>query len=200
MKLREVSLVRIALTPFSVNYNTKVGGKGYKVTVKDPNFNAIEDRMLCRLHRLTKIRFEDIAKSQQKVMLGSINPEKSDQIRDHLTLVHAISVSHELIKDKFPKRPVLLPDEIFSEIGRARECILRRIHSKNLAFSPRLETRTIQLACTMSLIGYFKSVGEHIEIDKNAINLAIQFYIEEAAIRSQEDFDSNEILKELYII
>jgi len=41
----------------SVNYNTRVLGRGYEITISDPNFNAIEDRMICRLHRLTKERF-----------------------------------------------------------------------------------------------------------------------------------------------
>jgi hypothetical protein len=48
---------------FSVNYNTKVHEKGYEVTVSDLNFNAIEDRMLCRLHRLTKEKYSELAKS-----------------------------------------------------------------------------------------------------------------------------------------
>jgi len=68
----------------NVNYNTKVFGRGYEVTVSDPNFNAIEDRMVCRLHRLTKQRYVEIAQSQMKLALG--DSEKSTSKRAPETL------------------------------------------------------------------------------------------------------------------
>ncbi|RLG46660.1 MAG: hypothetical protein DRN90_06160, partial [Thermoproteota archaeon] len=74
----------------SVNYNTRVFERGYEVTVRDPNFSAIEERMLCRLHRLTKERYREIAEKQMELVLGKLKMEKANEIRDHLTLVHAI--------------------------------------------------------------------------------------------------------------
>jgi len=67
---------------FSVNYNVAVHDRGYEVTIQDPNFNAIEDRMLCRLHRLTKERFIEITKSQMKLALGAIDVEKRNPGED----------------------------------------------------------------------------------------------------------------------
>jgi len=49
---------------FSTNYNTEVSkNTGYRVTVSDPNFNAIEDRMLVRMHRMTKQRLRELSLS-----------------------------------------------------------------------------------------------------------------------------------------
>ncbi len=183
---------------FSVNYNTRVREKGYADTVGDPNFNAIEDRMLCRLHRLTKTRFRDIADARRKVMLGILDEEKARQIRDHVTLVYAIQTGHKLVADRFERKSILITERFFNEIERAREAILKRLPSERMEFSPRLEQRAEQLACAASVIGYFKSSEKHIELDSEAIRLAIRFYIEEAAVRAQEAFDPAEVLKEIY--
>mgnify|MGYP000052906587 CR=1 FL=1 len=79
---------------FCVNYNTKVLGRGYEVTISDPNYNAIEDRMICRLHRLTKERFVEIAESQMRLALGEIDLDKGARsIRDHVTLI-SVSYTH----------------------------------------------------------------------------------------------------------
>ena len=62
--------------------------------MKDPNFNAIEDRMLCRLHVLTKERYEALAEAQMKVWRGEVKYELAQKIKDHLTLVYAIETQH----------------------------------------------------------------------------------------------------------
>jgi hypothetical protein len=183
---------------FSVNYNTRVREKGYIDTVGDPNFNAIEDRMLCRLHRLTKTRFRDIADARRKVMLGMFNEEMASKIRDHVTLIYAIQTGHKLVTDRFERKSILISESLFSEIERVREAILKRLPSDRMGFSPRLEQRAEQLACAASVIGYFKSAGQYIDLDSEAVRLAAQFYIEEAAIRAQESFDPAEVLRELY--
>jgi hypothetical protein len=183
---------------FSVNYNTKVQLKGYKATVGDPNFNAIEDRMLCRLHRLTRKRFEEIASSQMKLALGELTMDKASKIRDHLTLIYAIETSHPAVRDVYQKKPVLLTKEIYERIVEARNAILEYLkYKESLDFSPRLETRAIQLACAMSLISYFRSDRDVIEIDKEATRLAIRFYVEEASVRSKEEFKPEWVLYDL---
>jgi hypothetical protein len=185
---------------FSVNYNTKVQLKGYKTTVGDPNFNAIEDRMLCRLHRLTRKRFEEIAGSAMKFTLGEVSMDKASSIRDHLTLVHAIATRHPRVKDMFPYKTVLLTRDIYEKIVEAREAILEYLkYSESLDFSPRLEMRAIQLACAMSLLSYFRDDEEYIKIDQEAIRLAIKFYVEEASVRSKEEFKPEWVLYDLGI-
>jgi len=185
---------------FSTNYNTKILEQGYRITVADPNFNAIEDRMLCRLHKMTEQRYRAIANSQKALALGTINMDKAERIRDHLTLVYAIEIQHKVVRDKFPLKNVMLITKVYERIDEAKEEILsalRQLDSKLVPFSPRLERRAIQLACAMSLPSYFKSNEQHIRIDDNALDFAIRFFVEGAATRSQEKIDEQEILKRL---
>ena len=94
---------------FSVNYNTAVMGQGYAVTIGDPNFNAIEDRMICRLHRMTKERYVEIAQSQMRLAMSGVNEDKrAKQIRDHVTLVYAIETGHPMVKNRFKKKPIMI--------------------------------------------------------------------------------------------
>jgi len=182
----------------SVNYNTAVFGRGYEVTISDPNFNAIEDRTICRLHRLTKQRFIEIAQSQMKLALGEIDVEKGAQnIRDHVTLVYAIETGHPLVKDSFPCKPVMITPEAYSKIKEAREAILKEIPHEVVRFSARLEDRAIRFACAASLLNYFHSELDYIPLGEDAIKYAIQLYVEEASVRSREEFKPEEILEKL---
>jgi len=187
---------------FSVNYNATIkSGKEYKVSMKDPNFNAVEDRMLCRLHVLTKERYEALAEAQTRAWRGETKYELAEKIRDHLTLIHAIETSHPKVKHLFPKKPILLTNRAIELIAATRRTILEHIGYKDsLGFSPRLETRTLQLASALSLISYFKhEESDKIPIDEQAMRLALRFYVEEAAIRSKESFDPAHILFDLGI-
>lgn len=184
---------------FTVNYNVSVYEKGYTVTIQDPNFRAIEDRMLCRLHRLTKERFLEIAESQMRLALGEIDIEKEARaIRDHLTLVYAIETMHPLVRDRFPYKPIMLTPQVYELIGKARKAILEEIESEVLAFSARLEDRAISFACAASLMEYFSSDEDFILVGQDALKYAIQLYIEEAAIRSQEKFKPDEVLSKIF--
>jgi len=184
---------------FSVNYNVSVYGRGYEVTVQDPNFNAIEDRMLCRLHRLTKERYIEIAKSQMRLALGEIDIEKGAQnIRDHLALVYAIETDHPIVKGRFPYKPVMITPQFYETIGKAREAILEEIPDKTVKFSARLEDRAVRFACAASLMEYFHSDLDYIPIGEEAIKYAVQLYVEEASVRSLETFMPEEVLKKIY--
>ncbi|MGB9637118.1 MAG: hypothetical protein ACPL1Y_07705, partial [Thermoplasmata archaeon] len=98
---------------FAVNYNTRSEGFGYEVTIGDPNFAAIEDRMLCRLHLMTKERFLEIENSNARLELGEMDFSLAEKIRDHLTLVYAIQTKHPLVVSKFPYKPVKLSKKIY---------------------------------------------------------------------------------------
>jgi hypothetical protein len=184
---------------FSVNYNTKILGRGYEVTISDPNFNAIEDRMICRLHRLTKERYVEIAQSQMRLALGEISVDKgARQIRDHVTLIYAIETGHPLVRGRFPQKPVMITAETYEAIGRAREAILKRIQHESLRFSARLESHVIKFACAASLLNYFHSDLDYIPISEDALNQAVKLYVEEASVRSKEEFRPEEVLEELF--
>jgi len=184
---------------FSVNYNVAVHHKGYEVTIQDPNFNAIEDRMLCRLHRLTKERFIEITKSQMKLALGTIDVEKdAKKIRDHLTLVYAIETGHPLVARRFKFKPVMITPRVFEVIGKTRAAILERISEGVVKFSARLEDKALRFACAASLMDYFHHKEDFIPVSEEALRYAAQLYVEEASIRSKEAFNPDEVLDELF--
>jgi hypothetical protein len=183
---------------FSVNYNVATFGRGYEVTVQDPNFNAIEDRMLCRLHRLTKQRFIEIAQSQIRLAFGEIDVEKgASQIRDHVTLVYAIETGHPLVAARFKRKPVLIMPEAYSLIEKARNAILGKIPREVVTFSARLEDRAIRFASAASLLNYFNSDLDYIPISQDALRYATQLYVEEASVRSRQEFMPEEVLSTL---
>jgi hypothetical protein len=184
---------------FSVNYNVATFGRGYEVTVQDPNFNAIEDRMLCRLHRLTKQRFVEIAQSQMKLALGEIDIEKgAKQIRDHLTLVYAIETGHPLVRPRFPPKPVMITLQAYELLEKARNAILEQIPREFVTFSARLEDRAIRFACAASLLNYFQSNLDYIQVSQDALRYAIQLYVEEASVRSKQEFKPEDVLAKIF--
>ncbi len=183
---------------FSVNYNVAASGRNYEVTVQDPNFNAIEDRMLCRLHRLTKKRFTEIAQSQMRLAFGEIDVEEgAQQIRDHLSLVFAAEVEHPLVKNRFLQKPVMLTQKAKQLLRKAREAILEEIPREVVSFSARLEDRAIRFASAAALINYFQSNLDYVPVSEEALNYAIRLYVEEASVRSQKEFEPESVLKKL---
>ena len=183
---------------FSVNYNVATFGRGYEVTVQDPNFNAIEDRMLCRLHRLTKQRFIEIAQSQMRLAFGEIDIEKgAKQIRDHLTLVYAIETRHPLVTARFSPKPVLVTPKANEMIEKARNAILEQIPREFVTFSARLEDRAMRFACAASLLNYFQSDLDYVPVSDDALKYAIQLYVEEASVRSRQEFKPEDVLAKI---
>ncbi len=183
---------------FSVNYNTQVFNQGYRATIKDPNFQAIEDRMICRLHRLTKGRYEEIAQSRLRMVMGESDfGETSKNLRDHLVLTHAIETQHPFVKDKFSAKPPMITKDMLDTIKKTRESILEHLPNESVPFSARLEDRSIRLASALSLIEFFQTSEEIIPISKYAQRYAAQFYIEEAAVRSGVELNVEDILNKV---
>jgi hypothetical protein len=184
---------------FSVNYNVATFGRGYEVTVQDPNFNAIEDRMLCRLHRLTKQRFVEIAESQMRLAFGEIDIEKgSRQIRDHVALVYAIETRHPLVASRFTPKPVSITPQAYEMIEKARNAILEQIPREFVSFSARLEDRAMRFACAASLLNYFQSNSETVPVSEDALKYAVQLYVEEASVRSRQEFRPEDVLAKVF--
>jgi len=179
---------------FSTNYNTEVSkNTGYRVTVADPNFNAIEDRMLVRMHRMTKQRLRELSRNQRELAMGRLRMWRAGEIRDHLTLVYAIQTEHPLVKDQFKKKTVVLRDTFFHELEKAQELVLAQIKS-DILFSVRVRQNAIKLAGALSLFSYFAQPDERLEIGEDAVKLAMKFFIEEVAIRQKVSVDIEYIL------
>jgi hypothetical protein len=185
---------------FSVNYNTEVSERGYEVTIRDPNFNAIEDRMLCRLHRLTKQKYQELARSQRALMLGQLTEkmnEMASKLRDHLTLVYAIQTKDPLVSEAFNPKKITLTKDLLNRLEQATNVILDNLSAKVVPFSMRLERRALQLASSMTLVASFKNMSDVIPVDEMAAKMAVQFFVEEACVRANEGFSLFEVLKKL---
>jgi hypothetical protein len=179
---------------FSTNYNTEVSKNvGYRVTVSDPNFNAIEDRMLVRMHRMTKQRLRELSRNQRELAMGRLKMHYAKEIRDHLTLVYAIQTEHPLVKDQFKKKTIVLRDTFFHELEKAQELVLAQIKS-DILFSVRVRQNAIKLAGALTLFSYFEQPGDRLEIGGDAVKLAMKFFIEEVAIRQKVAVDVESIL------
>jgi hypothetical protein len=169
---------------FSVNYNVRTGeADDYWTTVSDPNFAALEDRMLLRYHPMTPDRFRAVEASAERLELGELDFSLAESIRDHLTLVYAIETGHPLITGMFRRRPIRLERPLYDR--------LRAVSEKGLAasrvpkFSPRLKGRAVRLSAAASLLTYFHDPEEaSLAIGPRETELAARFYTEE--IRARE--------------
>ncbi|MGP8136078.1 MAG: hypothetical protein ACLQD8_08200 [Thermoplasmata archaeon] len=169
---------------FSVNYNVRTSGaQDYWTTIADPNFAALEDRMLLRFHPMTRARFRAVESAAERLELGELEFTLADKIRDHLTLVHAIETGHPLVSRKFRARPVRLHRSLYT---RLREVSDRALRTTNFPkFSPRLKSRAVRLAAAATLLTYFSAPAEApLGIGETEADFARRFYEEE--IRARE--------------
>jgi len=179
---------------FTTNYNTKVEGPIlYKITISDPNFNAIEDRMLVRLHRMTKQRFKELLDSQRRLAMGEIKMKYADAIRDHLTLVYAIQTEHDLVRDRFKKRRIVIRPQAYEKVKQALDLILEQLPGE-LKFSPRVQDNALKLASAFSLPSFFAQQDDKLEVSEEALNLALKFLVEEIAVRQKVEIDIDKVL------
>ena len=169
---------------FSVNYNVRAGGgSDYWTTIADPNFAALEDRMLLRFHPMTRERFRAVEASAERLELGRIDFAEATAIRDHLVLVHAIETRHPLLAHRFPVRPVRLEPALYEELRAVSEAALAGPRAPK--FSPRLKSRAVKLASAAALLRYFADGGGGpIGIGPEETRFARRFYEEE--IRARE--------------
>ena len=169
---------------FSVNYNVRTAGaQDYWTTIGDPNFAALEDRMLLRFHPMTRDRFRAVEASAERLELGELDFALASQIRDHLTLVHAIETGHPLVAAKFRARPVRLERALYDTLRGVSEKALKTTSFPK--FSPRLKSRAVRLAAAASLLTYFaQEAPGPIPIGAPEADFARRFYEEE--IRARE--------------
>ena len=169
---------------FSVNYNVRTGGADdYWTTIGDPNFAALEDRMLLRYHPMTPSRFRAVEASAERLELGELDFDLAGAIRDHLTLVYAIETGHPLVARTFRRRPVRLERPLYDRLRAVSEKGLERTNLPK--FSPRLKSRAVRLAAAAALLTYFHDPEEpSLGIGPRETELASRFYAEE--IRARE--------------
>jgi hypothetical protein len=169
---------------FSVNYNVRTAGaQDYWTTIADPNFAALEDRMLLRFHPMTRDRFRAVEASAERLELGDLNFELAGKIRDHLTLVHAIEIGHPLVAGKYRARPIRLERTLYERLREVSEKALKTTSFPK--FSPRLKSRSVRLAAAASLLTYFADPdAATLGIGRIESEFARRFYEEE--IRARE--------------
>ena len=56
----------------------------------------------------------------------------------------------------------------------------------------------MKFACAAALLNYFNDELEYIPVKPDALERAIRLYVEEASVRSKEEFKPEEVLNELY--
>ncbi len=168
---------------FTVNYNVRTsGGSDYWTTISDPNFAALEDRMLLRFHPMTRARFRAVEESAERLELGEITFDLSPKIRDHLLLVHAVQTGHPLVSGRFSPRPIRLARNLYDRLREVSEEGLARSDHPN--FSPRLKSRAVKLAATAGLLAFFGGPGrDAVDLGAREIEFARRFY--EAEIDSR---------------
>ena len=169
---------------FSVNYNVRTGGADdYWTTIADPNFAALEDRMLLRFHPMTPGRFRAVEASAERLELGELDFGLAGSIRDHLILVYAIETGHPLLARRFRRRAVRLERPLYDRLRAVSERGLRGTRAPK--FSPRLKSRAVRLAAASALLTYFRTPADAtIAIGPREAELAERFYEEE--IRARE--------------
>jgi hypothetical protein len=168
---------------FSVNYNVRTAGASdYWTTIADPNFAALEDRMLLRFHPMTRERFRAVENSAQRLELGELDFSLAERLRDHLTLVHAIQTRHPLVAGRFPAKQIGLDRGLYERLREVSEKALAR--SPHPKFSPRLKSRAVKLAAAASLLTYFaQDKARQLEIGGPEGEFARRFYEEEVRAR-----------------
>ncbi len=168
---------------FSVNYNVRTAGASdYWTTIADPNFAALEDRMLLRFHPMTRDRFRAVEASAERLELGELEFDLAGKIRDHLVLVHAIETRHPLVAGRFPSKPVTLDPKLYQRLREVSEAALKT--TEHPKFSPRLKSRAVRLAAAASLLSYFAHPNERaLPIAKEEGEFARRFYQEEIRAR-----------------
>ena len=169
---------------FSVNYNVRTAGaQDYWATIGDPNFAALEDRMLLRFHPMTRERFRAVEASAERLELGEMEFSLAGKIRDHLTLVHAIETGHPLVAAKYRSRPVRLERTLYDTLRAVSEGALKTTTFPK--FSPRLKSRAVRLAAAAALLTYFREPDAGpLGIGPVEAEFARRFYEEE--IRARE--------------
>jgi len=56
----------------------------------------------------------------------------------------------------------------------------------------------VKFACAASLLNYFNDDLDYIPLSEDALERAVRLYVEEASVRSKEEFTPEEVFKDLF--
>ena len=159
---------------FIVNYNTQVSKGRWRSTINDPNFNAVEDRMLCKLFLNMQERRKLIWENMKRIAAGKVNYYLAEYLRKHMTYTY-----HILNKQN---AKVIVDENDFMRIG---DEIAEVINKHNAPVSLRIIDRALQIAASSSLVRFLAERENEIWIDKMSLNLAKDFVMEEIEARAK---------------
>ncbi|HLY77051.1 MAG TPA: hypothetical protein VKT21_04130, partial [Thermoplasmata archaeon] len=158
------------------------GASDYWTTIADPNFAALEDRMLLRFHQMTRDRFRAVEASAERLELGEIDFSLAEKIRDHLTLIYAAQTGHPLVTGRLKTKPVRLDPGLYRQLRQVSEAALAGRSFPR--FSPRLKSRAVKLAAAAAIVGYFRHDRDAtLSVGPEETELARSFYEEEIRVR-----------------
>ena len=158
---------------FIVNYNLKLGKNGYKSTMSDPNFAAVEDRMICKLFINTKEREEQIFNNMLRIGSGDVDFYLADTLRKHITYTY-----HWLVKNK-PQ--VIIDYDLYKSFG---QWLIDEKQKYAPKASLRMLERAIQIAASASLVKALAENSQQIEITEKELDLAKEFIEQELISRA----------------
>ncbi len=158
---------------FIVNYNTEITRGRWKNTMGDPNFSAVEDRMICKLFLNTSQRRRLIWENMKRIASGKVDYYLADTLRRHITY------TYHLLQEKRPK--VVIEEEDFIKLG---DEIAEEIDRREAPVSLRIVDRALQIAASASLVSYLKNREDEIWVDKESLNLARDFVLQEIDTRA----------------
>ncbi len=159
---------------FIVNYNTQVSKGKWRSTINDPNFNAVEDRMLCKLFLNTPERRKLIWENMKRIAAGKVDYYLADTLRKHMTY------TYHVLQEGNAK--VIIDEDDFMRMG---DFIAEKIDSAGAPVSLRIVDRALQIAASSSLIKHLREGGDEIWVDSVSIDLAKSFVMEEIDARSK---------------
>jgi len=158
---------------FIVNYNTQVSKGKWRTTINDPNFNAVEDRMICKLFINTSERRKLIWDNMKRIASGKVDYYLASFLRKHITY------TYHVLQYDMPK--IIIDEEDFIKMG---DEISYEIDKRNAPVSLRIVDRALQIAASASLIRYLRERSDEIEIDTTSLDLAKNFVLEEINTRA----------------
>ncbi len=156
---------------FIVNYNTRVRSGRWGVTIDDPNFNAIEDRMICKIFVNSEDREKAIYENMVRRISGDIEWYLSKFIRMHVTYSYNVHQN---------SGKLILKTEDFVEFGNK----IREMRKKlNISVSNRIIMKGVQIAGSAALV---RSMGDEVTISPEELQLALEFIHEELKTRAKK--------------
>jgi len=159
---------------FIVNYNTQISKGRWRNTINDPNFSAVEDRMICKLFINTPERRKLIWKNMKRIASGSVNYYLAEILRKHITY------TYYLLQERMPK--IVVDEDEYMKLG---DRIAEEIEKKEAPVSLRIVDRALQIAASASLVSYLaRRENEEVWIDENSIELALNFALQEIDTRA----------------